>query len=108
MNEWINVKDKLPENEKRVLICSERKLYNGNIVQIRTIAMYEDGTMHTENSKYSWEDSEFEYCEETDDYIIPQGWFEQNMYCEVFGVVDDVVTHWMQLPSFPYSTTIEI
>lgn len=108
MNEWISIHDRLPENEQRVLICSERKLFNDKIVQIRTIGMYEDGTMHTENSRYTWEDSEFEYREETDDYIIPKGWFEQNVYCEEFGIVDDFVTHWMPLPHFPNSMMIEI
>ena len=27
MNEWISVKDRLPENEQDVLICAERRYY---------------------------------------------------------------------------------
>ena len=100
-NGWIPVSSRLPENEERVLICADKKSFNGKVVQIRTTAMYEDGTMHTENSGYSWEDNDFEYCEDTDDYIIPEGWFEQNMYCEEFGIVDDFVTHWVPLLEFP-------
>jgi hypothetical protein len=98
---WIPVIEKLPSNEERVLICSDRKRYNGEVMKIRTIAMYEDGTMHTDNSGFSWEDSDFDYDEETDDYIIPEGWYEQNMYSEEFGIVDDFVTHWMPLTDYP-------
>lgn len=91
----------MPENEERVFICANRKSYNGNVIQIRTTAMYEDGTLHTEDSSFVWAEHDFEYCEETDDYIIPEGWWEQNMYSEEFGIVDDFVTHWMPLPKYP-------
>lgn len=95
---WIPCCERLPASEERVLICASGKRYDGKVIQIRTTAMYEDGTMHTEDSSYNWEDHDFEYCEETDDYIIPEGWWEQSMYCEEFGAVDDFVTHWMPLP----------
>ncbi len=100
-NSWIPVSEGLPKNETRVLICAERKLYNGKVRQIITTAMYEDGTVLTDDSDFTWEDCEdcgFEYCEKADSYIIPQGWYEQNMYCEVFGVVDDFVIAWQPLP----------
>ena len=42
MNNWISVKDRLPEAEQEVLILTE----NGVI----TTAMYEDGTIYTEDS----------------------------------------------------------
>jgi len=100
-NSWIPVSVRLPENEERVLICCNRKCYSGETIQIRTTAMYEDGTMHTEDSGYSWKDNDFEYCEETYDYIIPEVWYEQNMYCEEFGIVDDFVIAWQPLPE-PY------
>jgi len=102
MNNWISVKEKLPLNEERVLICSDRKFEDGSIIQIRTVAMHEDGTMCTIDSGFCWgEGIDFEYDKEADDYIIPEGWWEQNMYCEEFSNVDDFVTHWMPLPDSP-------
>jgi hypothetical protein len=95
---WISVSSgRLPKNEERVMICANRKTYKGDIIKIRTIAMYEDGTLHTDNSGYNWNECEFEYCDDTEDYIIPEGWWEQSMYCEQFAAVDDFVTHWKPL-----------
>jgi hypothetical protein len=107
-NGWIPVSSgKLPSNEVRVFICADRKYHDGKITQIRAIAMYEDGTLHTEDSGFNWEESDFDfdYDEETADYIIPEGWWEQNMYSEEFGRVDDFVTHWMPLPKQPKEAT---
>ena len=95
---WIPVSERLPGKEERVLICSDRKYCNGEVVKIRTTAMYEDGTMHTDESGFEWENNDFAYDEETDDYIIPEGWYEQNIYCDEFGIVDDFVIAWMPLP----------
>lgn len=107
-NGWIPVSSgKFPKSEERVFICVNRKRHDGKIVQIRTIAMYEDGTMHTDDSGFSWEDHEFDYCDETDDYIISEGWWEQNMYCEEFGMIDDFVTHWQPLPELYEEDTDE-
>ena len=79
---WINVDERLPENEELVFICSERKIYDGSIIKVRALAMYEDGTMPTGNSLCNWDDNDFEYSEELDEYIIPQGWWEQPIYGE--------------------------
>jgi len=38
--------------------------------------------------------------------VIPEGWWEQNMYSEEFGKVDDFVTHWRPLPE-PYKEVSE-
>lgn len=101
-NGWIPCKERLPANEERVLICADRKFQDGNTIQIIAVAMYEDGTMYTNESGFMWEDIDFEYDEEADDCIIPEGWWEQTMYCEEFSKVDDFVTHWMPLPE-PYN-----
>jgi len=47
---WIPVTERLPENEQRVFVCATRKLSDGRVLQIRSMAMYEDGSMPTEKS----------------------------------------------------------
>ena len=55
MDNWISVKDRLPECEKEVLIVTD----NGII----TTAMYEDGKMSTDDSAWNWYDLDFYYDE---------------------------------------------
>lgn len=46
----------------------------------------------------------FDYDEENDQYLIPEGWWEYRHYNpdDVYNnAVDDVVTHWMPLPNPP-------
>lgn len=98
---WIPVSERLPKNEERVFISATRKFSDGKVLQIRSVAMYEDGSLNTGNSGYTWDDTDFEYSEELDDYLIPRGWWEQPEYSETFCAVDDTVTHWMQMPLPP-------
>ena len=76
MDNWISVKDRLPECEKEVLIVTD----NGII----TTAMYEDGKMSTDDSAWNW--WEYRYYNSDDVYN---------------NCVDDKVTHWMPLPEPP-------
>ncbi len=99
MNEWISVKDNLPEPEVEVLIIADRQ---GS--KVITTAMYEDGKMEVGESLWSWLDLDPDYDEENDEYLIPEGWWENRHYNpdDVYNnVVDDVVTHWMPLPEPP-------
>ena len=101
MTQWISVKDRLPECEQEVLVLFKGWNWCGV-----TTGMYEDGTKHTEDSDWCWTDPEysFEYCEETDDWIISEGWWEYNHFNpdDVYnGVIDRPVTHWMPLPEPP-------
>ena len=71
-----------------------------------TTAMYEDGTIFTEDSVWNWSDIEYigDYDEERDDWKISSGWWEGLHYNpdDVYNnVVDDEVTHWMPLPEPP-------
>lgn len=99
--EWIDVKDKLPENEQEVLVCCERNKY-----RFVCPAIYEDGTVLTQDSVWNWYeiDSYGTYSEENDDYFVPQGWWENRQFTpdDVYNSpVDCNVTHWMPLPELP-------
>lgn len=99
LNGWISVKDRLPEAEEEVLVCTNR-----NGFKIITNAMYEDGKMTTEDSAWTWYDHNFEYDEENDTFIIPEGWWECKHYnCddEYNHCIDHVVAHWMPMPEPP-------
>lgn len=50
MNNWISVKDRLPEAEKEVLVLVIRKYYGGDYKLITT-AIYEDGKVSTEDDE---------------------------------------------------------
>ena len=108
VQEWISVKDRLPEPETEVMILAEHKTYSfKGAVKMRhivTTGMYEDGSKNTEDSEWHWETDGFEYDEEVDAYIIPEGWWEYKHYNgddEYNHPVDDKVTHWMPLPQPP-------
>lgn len=94
---WIPVEERLPENEKVVLICAERRLEK-KVHKIISTAFYTDGTMWSEDSAYDWNDMDAYYDDEKDDFLIPEGWWEDTNYGEEFFVVDDFVVAWMPLP----------
>lgn len=103
-NGWIPVESgKLPENEKEVEITFTRKNYKtGETLYLTARAFYEDGTTTTEDSAYGWDETDnWEYCEEKDACIIPEGWYEGVSFAEVFGIVDMPVIAWRYLPE-PY------
>lgn len=107
MSKWIDVNDRLPEVEERVLICVEYPGYLGDkIYHDVTCGFYEDGKMWREDSKVCW-GSEYcsEYDEEKDDYLVPEGWVEECV--EMHGedewncvpIISKVVA-WMPLPKY--------
>ena len=103
MNEWISVKDRLPEPEVEVIVLTEQKYLNSNDkYRDITTAMYEDGNVSTDYIMCNCYDVDFNYDEENDRYLIPEGWWEYRHY-NPDGVynnpIDDVVTHWMPLPA---------
>jgi hypothetical protein len=102
---WIPVGERLPMCEQEVLICAERRSINGKIKTIITTAIYEDGTMLENKSKWDWTDIDWERWDEEEDCgVIPEGWWEYRHYNseEVYNnLVDDFAVKWMPLPELP-------
>ncbi len=103
--EWISVKDGPPKNEQEVFIYCNRGGF-----KFVCPAIYEDGTMLTQNSRWNWNDLEEygTYSEENDDYFVPKGWWENRQFTpdDVYNCpVDCEVTHWMPLPEPPKEET---
>lgn len=100
-DEWSSVKDGPPKNEQEVLIYCNRGGF-----RFVFPAIYEDGTMLTQDSRWNWNDIEEygTYSEENDDYFVPKGWWENRQFTpdDVYNCpVDCEVTHWMPLPEPP-------
>ena len=87
----------LPPNEHEVDIAYEK--YNSTYT---ARAIYEDGTVHSEDSSYVYDeiDEWCEYCYDTDDYIIPRGWIEVTKFAENMGFVDMPVIAWREIEKF--------
>lgn len=100
-NRWISVTERLPESEEEVVICAIRKTY-GEKKPIITTAMYEDGTVRDNDSRWNWENIDWAgWDDEEDCGIIPEGWWEYRHYNpdDVYNnLVDDFVVAWMPLP----------
>ena len=97
--------DELPKNEQEVLIYCNRGGF-----RFVCPAIYEDGTMLTQDSRWNWNDIEEygTYSEENDDYFVPKGWWENRQFTpdDVYNCpVDCEVTHWMPLPKPPKEET---
>lgn len=104
---WIPVTERLPEPEKRVLLMTRYKGWNGKICREIMCGFYEDGNVWYEDSKAAWDyemKREENYDESRDDYRVPEGWFEEllnhidDYNCVMIG---EPVTHWMSLPEPP-------
>ena len=94
-------KERLPKVETEVLITCNR---NGH--RFVCPAIYEDGTVLTQDSIWNWYDLDDygTYSEEDDDYFVPQGWWENRQFTpdDVYNsLVDCTVTDWMPLPNLP-------
>lgn len=107
IGEWIPCSQRMPENETEVEITFVRKRYKtGEAMYLTARAFYEDVTLTTEESIYGWNETDnWEYDEELDSYIIPEGWFECVSFSEELGIVDMPVIAWRHL-SEPYQPQI--
>lgn len=102
-NKWIPCSEKLPENEQTVEITFVRKRWKtGEKMFLTARAFYTDGTTTTEESDYVWEETDnWEYDEEKESHIIPEGWWESVTFSEQSDAVDMAVIAWRPLPE-PY------
>lgn len=97
-SKWISIKDKLPNQQKRVLVLTEDSEGRKRITVAEYIA---PKTVLSDD--YIDEDAAFgfdEYDEENDCYWTPAGFYENQYYTDNNFYINDEVTHWQELPSF--------
>ena len=100
VQEWISVKDRLPENGVHVLLCCEIHRYGGEIA-----GKYVCDGYYAEANKIIAggfpDECDCEYSEEDDEYYLCEGWYEVIKNWDDYNsvAVEDFVTHWMPLPS---------
>lgn len=98
MNNWIEIKDRLPEAEKRVLgfytnACNMPRIDIVQYIPAKTVLA----------SDFLSEDAEgcSEYDEEIDEYYVVEGWWESSWESETNWKITEEITHWMALPEIP-------
>ena len=102
VQEWISVKDRLPENGVHVLLCCEMPRYGGEIA-----GKYVCDGYYAEANKIIAggfpDECNCEYSEEDDEYYLCEGWYENIKNWDDYNsvTVEDSVTHWMPLPEPP-------
>ena len=102
VQEWISVKDRLPENGVHVLLCCEIHRYGGEIA-----GKYVCDGYYAEANKIIAggfpDECDCEYREEDDEYYLCEGWYEVIKNWDDYNsvAVEDFVTHWMSLPNPP-------
>lgn len=97
---WIPVSERLPESGERVLACCRVKWLGGGG---RTYVCAAFHSAPKTETCVSSDGIDMEYDEETDEYYLPEGWWEviNNWDDYSFVAIGDFVTHWMPLPEPP-------
>ena len=100
-SEWISVDERLPESGMHCLLCCDVKRYDGTHRQYVCDGYYAE---RFKEECYSADDEcVTEYNEETDEYYLHEGWYENiNNWDDYSSIgIADTVTHWMPLPEAP-------
>ena len=103
LNQWISVKDMLPESGVHVILCCEIHSLSGAIRKQYVC----DGYYAAPHSIADCYDSDnfdaYDYDEEEDNYYLKEGWYEVIYNWDDYSsvVIGDFVTHWMPLPEPP-------
>ena len=98
---WIPVTERLPESGVHVLASCRVKYVGGGGRSYVCDAFYSGHFKEQRSTEY--DDIELDYDEETDEYYLPEGWWEVIRNWDEYGFVGigDFVTHWMPLPEPP-------
>jgi len=97
-SKWSDVQDGLPKSGKYVFAFFTRTNQMGSYPT--TIRAFYAAPKDIEQSG---EDDFSEYDEATDQYYLPEGWYECNEEEENHYFVHEKITHWMPLPEPPAS-----
>ena len=102
VQEWISVKDRLPESNKIVLASAVSKTFGYR----HTLMVAHIGHHEATTEDDGWRECEVdtEYDEEKDCFWIPECWWEVNSVEDNGNWIIDSdyeVTHWMPLPQPP-------
>lgn len=99
--EWVSVKDRLPESGVSCLLCCDVKRYDGTHKQYICDGFHAE--RFKEECQFADDECAVEYNEETDEYYLHEGWYENiNNWDEYSSIaIYDTVTHWMPLPEAP-------
>ena len=102
---WIPVTERLPESGVHVLASCRVKYVGGSGRSYVCDAFYSEHFKEQRSTEY--DDIELDYDEETDEYYLPEGWWEVIRNWDEYGFVGiaDFVTHWMPLPEPPKEET---
>jgi hypothetical protein len=99
---WIPVSEKLPESQKRVLVCFENKYrYRKSCITIAEHINEKEVLEEDYLSEESASTDFAEYDEEDDCYWTPAGWYEIQYVSEQNYYLDEKITHWAYLPDYP-------